>query len=321
MLLSEYEQKESKKICLYGRAKVGKTALALQLARIGKLWWFDFEDGIKTGLNEKILPRQFWSNIHLFRIPSSQRIPMGIETMLKVIKGGPTVICWNHGKVDCQACRLASAPTDTICLQKFTLDDWLVMDSITQLSADANAAVLKTIFADADDPEDFVLDKNTGGKDFKYPMAVSFMLDRIFSTIQSGNFNCITISHEVMTEQTKDTGRIPGKGENQPSDNVERIFPAAGSRNFSRNYGRYFDALIHVDVMNGRHRASSSTTYSNVYQTGSRLSRNIEEIMGPDGKTPLPPHEAIVKLFERKQNATTSAIVASSNGSSTSKVG
>lgn len=300
MLLSEYETKKSNKICIFGRAKVGKTALALQLARIGKLWWFDLEDGIKTGLNPAILPKEFWKNVEVFRIPSVQHIPMGIETILKVIKGSECKICWLHGKVSCPVCmRVADAVVTRICLNEFTLNDWLVIDSSTQLTSDANAAALKLIIAGATDPQDFVLDKNTGGKDYKYPAAVSFMLDKIFGTMQNSNFNCIVISHEVMTERLKDTGHVAGKGENQPSDGVEMIFPSAGSRNFSRNYGRYFDMLIHCDVINRKHRASSSTTYNSTVQTGSRTAQNIEEVLGPDGKTFLPPFEAIVKLFQK----------------------
>jgi hypothetical protein len=298
VLLTDYEQKKSHKICVFGRAKVGKTALVAQLARIGKLWWFDLEDGIKTALNESILPKEYWKNIEVIRIPSLQAVPMGIETLLKVIKGDDCKICWTHGKVSCPVCgKDPTAYHTNICLRNFTSNDWLVIDSITQLSADANAAVLKFIFGTADTPEKFILDKDTGGKDFKYPMAVSFMLDRIFSTIQAGNFNCAVISHEVMTERTKDTGHMPGKGENQPSDNVEMIFPAAGSRNFSRNFGKYFDMLIHVDIVNRKHRAFSSTLYHPTIQTGSRLPFNIEDMKDEKGNT-LTPGDALVAMFK-----------------------
>jgi hypothetical protein len=305
MNLEQYEAKRTHKICVFGRAKVGKTALVAQLARIGKLWWFDLEDGIKTVLNPTILPREYWKNIEVFRIPSMQAIPMGIETLLKVIKGNECKICWAHGKVSCPTCmKDPAAIINRICLQEFTQNDWLVIDSITQLSSDANASVLKFIFASADSPEKFVLDKDTGGKDFKYPMAVSFMLDRIFSTVQAGNFNCAVISHEVMTEKLKDTGHLPGKGENQPVlREEEMVFPAAGSRNFSRNFGRYFDMLIHMDIVNKKHRAYSSTIYDPMVQTGSRLDKNIEEIKD-DKDNSLPPFDAIVKLFE-VQNAQT----------------
>lgn len=294
--LDEYHQKATYRLCLFGRAKVGKTAIAAQIAKIGKLWWFDLEDGIKTALNPLILPKEFWKNINMFPIQSTQKSPLGIETLLKVVRGTECKICWDHGKVDCQLCRKANGVENRICLNEFTTNDWLVIDSTTQLSTDASFATNPVIRA-ANDANEFVLDKDTGGKDFKYPMAVSFVLDRIFGTLQNSRVNTIVISHEVMTERTKDTGKTVKAGENQPGDNVEMLFPAAGSRNFSRNFGRYFDMLIHVDVVNRQHRAFSATTYSGNVQTGSRLPINIEEVKGADGKV-LPPTEAIVKMIE-----------------------
>lgn len=296
--LAEYRQKATYRLCLFGRAKVGKTALAAQIARIGRLWWIDLEDGIKTALNPAILPEQFWGNINVFRIPTVQKIPMGAETILKIIKGTECFICWQHGKVACLNCKVEKGDViNRICLNEFTTDDWLVIDSTTQLSTDVSFATNPVIRA-AETPEDFVLDKDTGGKDFKYPMAVSFLLDRIFGTLQNSNMNCIVISHEVMTERTKDTGKPVKMGEAQPNDGAEMLFPSAGSRNFSRNFGRYFDMLIHLDVVNKKHRAYSSTTYSGSVQTGSRLPFNIEEIKTPDGKDMLPPMEAIVKMIQ-----------------------
>lgn len=297
--LAEYHQKATYRLCLFGKAKVGKSALAAQLARKWKLHWFDLEDGIKTALNPLILPQEFWKNINVFPIQTTQKNPLGAETLLKVIDGKPHDICWDHGKVlPCLVCKeKPGAVSNRICLNEFTTDDFLVIDSTTQLSTDVSFAT-NPVIRNANDPTQFVLDKDTGGKDFKYPMANAFILDRIFGTLQNSRINVIVISHEVMTERTKDTGKIVKAGENQPGDGIEMLFPAAGSRNFSRNFGRYFDMLIHVDVVNRQHRAFSATTYSGNVQTGSRLPLNIEEIKGPDGKTVLPPTEAIVKLLE-----------------------
>lgn len=295
--LAEYEQKAVWKMCLFGRAKVGKTALALALAQVWKLHWFDLEDGIKTGLNSGLLPRQYWGNINVFPIPGKQAAPMGIETLLKVVNGGEKRICWNHGKVQCPACeKQEGAIINTIDINKLGKDDCLVIDSTTELSSQAKSASVAFILKDAIEPHQFVMDKDSGGKNFKYPEAVNYMLEKIFSTLQTARFNVIVISHEVMTERLKDTGHVVKQGENQPNDGVETIFPAAGSRNFSRNFGRYFDLLVHVDIVNRRHVAHSSTTYSSNVQTGSRLGRNIEDYVGAD-KKPIPPQEAIVKLF------------------------
>lgn len=300
--LAEYASEATFRLNIFGRAKVGKTALALALAKIWKLHYFDLEGGVKTGL--RTLDKGYWGNVNLFPITTRQSAPLGAETLLKIITGAERRICYYHGKVECHACLKAEAPINTICLDKLGRDDCLVIDSTTQLSMDVNTAVLPFIFKqDTVDPEAFVLGKDTGGKDFKYPMAVSFILDRIFSYLQTAkHFNVIAISHEVMTETLKDTGKVVKGGENQPGTGEEKIFPAAGSRNFSRQFGRYFDALIHVDVVNGKHKAFSSTAYSSKISTGSRLLMDIESIKDVKGEV-LPPEQAIVKLVELSRSA------------------
>lgn len=298
--LDEYSELAVWRACIFGRAKIGKTALALQLAKIWKLHWFDLEDGVKTALQPHILAPEYRKNVNVFRIPGKQIAPMGVETLLKVTKGGECKICWLHGKVSCPACsKDPNARINSIDINKLGANDCLVIDSSTQLTSETNAAVLGQILSKVDTPEGFVLDKDTGGKDFKYPAATTFILDRIFSTLQTAHFNSIVISHEVMTDRLKDT-EPAGKGEKQATDGFDIVFPAAGSRNYSRNFGRFFDILIHLDIVNKTHRANSSTRYSSNVQTGSRAG-NIEDMVGADGKTPLPPFEAIVKLFERKK--------------------
>lgn len=295
--LDQYSSQAVYHLCLFGRAKIGKTALALAMAKIWNLYYFDLEDGIKTGLNPNILAKEYWKNVNIFPIRGKQIAPMGIETLLKVVRGGDQKICWNHGKVNCPAClKIPEAVHNVINLDKLTNKDCLVIDSTTQLSMEANAAVIAFALNEAVAPVDFVFDKDTGAKNFKFPMAVNFMLDKIFSTLQTAPYNVIVISHEVMTERTKDTAHAVKQGENQPNDGVEVIFPAAGSRNYSRNFGRFFDALIHLDIVNRQHRAFSSSTYSGNVQTGSRLAVNIEDLKDKDGKV-LPPNQAIVKLF------------------------
>lgn len=296
MNLEQYINNQTYKLCIFGRAKIGKTTLAAQLAKIWKLWYLDLEGGIKTAIHQ--VPKEFHKNIEVIRIPSSPAVPMGAETVGKIIlqPSKEHKVCFDHGKIDCTTCaKIPNSLHTSICLAKFTPTDCLVLDSTTQLSVDVNRAVLRSILANKVTPEEFILDRDTGGKDFKYPMATAMYLENIFGALQSYNINVVVISHEVMTEQLKDTGHAVGKGESQPSDNVERIFPAAGSRNFSRNFGRYFDALIHLDIVNRQHRAFTSTTYSPVVQTGSRLEKNLEDFKGADGK-PLSAGEALIKL-------------------------
>lgn len=272
MELTNYTEKETNKVLIYGRAKVGKTALVGRLAERYKLHWLDLEDGVKTLLNPDLLDPKFRSNINVTRIPDTQTIPMAIETVLKIIKGAECRICWKHGKVACVACSKDPALTDTfstICLDKFTKDDVLVIDSVTQLSLSALNAVIKG---------ELLKDNWEYKATFHDYRAQGFMLDRIFGTMQAGNFNCVAISHENLVETEG------GK---------ELITPAAGTRNFSRNFSRYFDSVVYLDVVNKKHRAFSSTVYDGRIITGSRQGIEIEK----DDTA------SIINLFQRKEKA------------------
>jgi len=285
MLLSEYEDKETHKVLVYGRAKVGKDAFVGQLARAGyTIWWFDLEDGVKTLLNPEILPVEFHKNIHVIKVPDNQLVPMAVETLLKVIKGKECKICWQHGKVDCQVCsKVLGAPVERICLNEFTNKDWLVINSVTQLSLSAMYAVIKSAI---------IKDDWEYKPTFHDYRAQGFMLDRIFSIMQSGNFNCVAVSHEIMIEQIQDTSG--GGGEKAPGNNVETIVPAAGTRNFSRQFGRYFDNIVYLDIVNKKHRAFSSTVYDGRIMTGSRTGIEIEKLA--EGT------QNILGLLKRKAN-------------------
>lgn len=285
MLLSEYQAKETHRVLVYGRAKVGKDAFVGQLARTGaKLWWFDLEDGIKTLLNPVLLPVEFHKNIEVFRIPDSQLVPMGIETILKVMKGPECKICWQHGKVLCPPCTKDNKPVSSICLNNFTLNDWLVINSVTQLSLSAMYAVIKS---------EMLKDNWEYKPTFHDYRAQGFMLDRIFGLMQAGNFNCVAVSHEIMIEQVQDT--TGGGGKDAPGNNVEVIVPAAGTRNFSRQFGRYFDNIVYLDIINKRHRAFSSTVYDGRIMAGSRTGIEIEKL--EDGA------QNILSLIKRKAQA------------------
>ncbi len=270
MDLNQYKQKESHKCLIYGRAKVGKTAFVGKLAQEYKLHWVDLEDGVKTLLNPDLLPVQFRQNIDVIRIPDTQLVPMAIETLLKVIKGAECRICWKHGKVACVVCSKDTTQTDsftTVCLDKFTDKDVLVIDSVTQLSLSALNAVIKA---------ELLKDNWEYKATFHDYRAQGFMLDRIFGAMQAANFNCVAISHENLVETEG------GK---------ELLTPAAGTRNFSRNFARYFDSVVYLDIVNKKHKAFSSTVYDGRVITGSRQAVEIEK----------DDNASVLNLFRRKE--------------------
>src|SRR6185436_17772502 len=96
-------------------------------------------DNGKRIINDKDL-----DNIELIRIPDSMVYPIMIETVLKVIKGGPCNICHNHGKVGCPLCaKVPGSIMTTVDVNTFTPKDILVIESVTQLGNSAIANIKK----------------------------------------------------------------------------------------------------------------------------------------------------------------------------------
>jgi hypothetical protein len=149
MKLSEYKSQSARHILVYGPPKSGKTAAIGKLASKYKLWYFDLEDSVKTLLNPAICDPAWLSNIELFRIPDKQTYPMGIETMLKVLKGGSSTVCHLHGKVSCPACsKTPDASVATIDISKLDVaTDIVVIESYSQLAESAMNYILRDAIA------------------------------------------------------------------------------------------------------------------------------------------------------------------------------
>lgn len=254
MKLAEYEQSAARKIIVYGPPKTGKTDLVGQLAAKKKLWWFDLEDGIKTLLASPRMKREWFDNIELFKLPDTQINPIACRTLLKVIKGGPKKICWNHGAVDCPICkRDESAKWNEINLSTFTNNDIMVIDSATQTAQSAmNDIQYKAIMADEFDKKPTWDDYFNQGR----------IMDRIFSIVQQANFNVVVISHETMTEM---------------EDGSKKIVPVGGTREFSSKFAKYFDDVVYCEIVNKRHNYSCSSTYKNNVISGSRANRELNK--------------------------------------------
>ena len=253
MKLADYKQSAARKICVYGDPKTGKTDLVAQLAEKKKLWWFDLDDGIKTIFSSPRIKQEWWDNIELFKIPDTQIMPIGARTMLKVIKGREVDVCHMHGAVTCQLCKKDGGLSTSIDLSKFTNNDVLVIDSVTQLAQSAmNDIQYKSIVAEKYD------DKPTWDDYFNQGR----IMDRIFSTIQQANFNVVVISHTVMTEM---------------EDGSKKIVPVGGTREFSSKFAKYFDDVVFCEIVNKRHNFSCSSTYKNSVISGSRANRELNK--------------------------------------------
>ena len=251
MKLSQKSAIKSHRVLLFGPSKSGKTQLAGSVALDPrfKLIVFDLENGSDTLLK---LPVECHDRIEVISIPDTRGFPIAIETMLKVIKGGPVEICELHGKVSCALCRTKLLPTTSIELNSIGLDTIVIVDSLTQLTNSAISHITKA------QSEDYKMEFNDWAN-------LGKLMDTFLSYVQQAPFNIICISHETEVEM---------------EDGKSKLVPTAGTRNFSRNTAKYFDEVVYCEVKNKKHIAASSTTYANNILTGSRTGSALENKPG-----------------------------------------
>lgn len=250
MKLTQKSLQATQRVCLFGAPKSGKSEMAGRLSEKYNLLWLDFENGWSV---LKKLPEEWQDRVELIRIPDSKVYPIAIETSLKILKGGPTVICEEHGKVDCMICKKDSKPTATVCLD--TLDHtWIVVfDSGTQLANSAMNHITKA------QPDDFA----AGWEEFRKQ---GTLMDKVLSQLQQADYNVVFITHEAEVEM---------------EDGKKKLVPVSGTTNFSRNTAKYFDHVVYADVKNKKHNYSSGTTAHLNILTGSRTDIKIEDMEAP----------------------------------------
>lgn len=269
MKLSQKSTSKSHRVMVFGPPKSGKTQLAGSIAvdpRF-KILLFDLENGSDTLLK---LPVSCHDRIEVISLPDTRGFPIAIETMLKVIKGGPVDICELHGKVACSICRTKSLPQTHIELNSIGLDTIVIVDSITQLTNSAIAHITKAA------PEDYKMEFDDWAN-------LGKLMDTFLSYVQQAPFNIICISHETEVKM---------------EDGKEKLVPTAGTRNFSRNAAKYFDEVVYCEVKNKKHIAASSTTYANNILTGSRSGHALES---------KPGEASLVSIFLNQTTATVGA--------------
>lgn len=246
MKLTEKVVSKTHRVLVFGGPKTGKSQLAGDLSTKYKLLWFDLENGYETLLK---LPLAQQERIEIISLPDTRSFPIAIETLLKVIRGAKTEICEAHGKVSCMLCKKDSLPTVTVELQSLGEDTIVIIDSLTQLTNSAIAHITKN------QPDDYKLQFDDWAK-------LGVLMDTFLSHVQQAKYNIVCISHEVEAEQ---------------EDGKSKLVPVAGTRNFSRNTGKYFDHVVYCEVKNRKHVFASSTTYSPNILTGSRTDVVLEK--------------------------------------------
>lgn len=254
MNLDEYTDVKRTKVLIYGEPKSGKTAEVGKLAEAGfKLHWFDLENGVKTLMNPEMLKPEFRKNVSIYNIPDHKELPIALDTLRKLFRGGPRKYCYAHGVDRCPACskQPGNKWSDEIDLAKFGDNDILVIDSWTQV---ANSALNKVIAKEVKRDEEY----RAQFDDWRMQGAY---LDEVLTKIQVANINIVVISHDVDVEK---------------DEKKEKIVPVGGTRNFSRTMAKYFDEVVYMQRLNKQHKAYSSTAWNNTHLTGGRSGVALE---------------------------------------------
>ena len=250
---------------IYGKPKVGKSALVGDLANYGfRLHWCDLERGIKVLFGNRPdgtpwLTPEARKLINYINIPDHQNYPIAIKTMKEIVKGGMKKVCFNHGAIGCVNClKNPEAKWGEIDLTKFTSRDILVIDSITQLGMSAINNAVKAELAKQGENYKFEWD------DYRVQ---GYALDNIFNAIQVMPINVVCISHEVDTEKAESS--------------LEAVAPAAGTRNHSKTASKFFDEVVYAHILNGKHKVTNSTVFSSKVQSGGRSGLMLDALPQP----------------------------------------
>lgn len=298
MKLSELKNKQTGKILaaqhviVYGPPKSGKTWLIGCLAAAGyHLIWIDMENGKSTLFQ---LPDEALDNITYIGVADTKDEPIAHSTVDKLCRGGTFNLCDTHGRVDCPLCKKAGASFTTIEIPtEFTEESAktiVVFDSGTQLSNSVVSTVTKGKPADY---QETIHDYRNAGN----------YLNRIFSYLQQAKFNFIITAHEIEAER---------------EDGGIRIVPSIGTRAYAINCAKFFDHVVYMDKVNLKHKASSSTAFSNSILTGSRLNIALESMQ--DGPNLAAIFEGKVAAPQEAANSKASGVLAGLQSNATTKL-
>lgn len=254
MKASQYIQSAARHVIVYGGPKTGKTELVGTLLKKYRLWWFNLDGGLKTLFRPDSYAKPYLDNLEIFNIPDSQRFPVAVDTMLRVLKGGACKICHKHGIVDCPSpdCKLEGnfsvCNVDTFDVKK----DILVIDHYTQLMDSVNNWIHKEALQ-----KDNFAGLKSDFDDWARHGAVS---DRFGSTIQNAQYNVVIMSHEVMTEM---------------EDGTKKIVPVGGTRNKSADFARYFDDVAYTEIIGGEYKAQVAAGDKSRVVIGTRSGKKL----------------------------------------------
>lgn len=251
MKLTDKEATSTTRVAVMGLPGTGKSTLVSKLASQYKLWWITPDNDCDILFK---LPKKHQENVELFDLPDSANFPVAADTLLKLFQKKKGSICHKHGVYDCAVCKKDGSPLSSIDLT--TMDparDIVVLDTGSQLGASCLAHALRK----------HSLDYKPEWDDYGILRRWS---EFFTSEWQAAQYNLIVVFHAIEAEL---------------EDKRKKLVPAFGSKDQSSKVGKAFSHIVYTDVVNGKHKAFSASTYSNSVMTKSRTDFEIEKLAEP----------------------------------------
>lgn len=241
----------TRRICVFGPPKGGKTTLLAELATLGfRLLWIDIENGSDVLFK---LPPEAQERVDLIKIPDTSNNPCAANIIATMIQNrGKVTFCETHGNINCPACKKDGHELTTIDVTGFNNYDFLVIDSLTRLQSSVMALRVKQtgrMYDAKPEWDDFAIQGKT--------------MEFILSWFEQVKFNFATASHELEVEL---------------EDGSKKLVPIAGSSNYSRTSGKFFDDVIYLRVEGQKRKGYSSATSNPKIGCGTRSDVVLEKM-------------------------------------------
>lgn len=246
---------------IYGESKSGKTQLAATVAEMDyfeRVIFFAPERGVADTLismhEEGRLSEKALNKIEVIDIVDTRYTPNGFETCIKFLSMPKTRhrICEVHGVISCGECMKEKLPVIELAYSDLTPRDFIIFDSLSQIGDSAMNVIIR-------------------GKDITYKQQLDDyggqgkMCRDFLGLVQAVEYcHIICVTHVDMFEDDL---------------KKRKFYPLMGTSKMSPNVAKYFGTVIvmSVDGVKKKHTAASSTTFSALYQTGTRTHVSLED--------------------------------------------
>lgn len=243
-------QREACHTLVIGDYGTGKSTIAAELAEKGfNLKWISVDGGHKV--IGKLSP-EARARCDVIVLPDTREYPIGIATTRTLFtEAGTHSVCSLHGAISCSVCRNTQAEFTTWDFSKLDVTkDIVILDHLSGIGDSCMNLVTKG------KPVDYKLQLDDYG-------AMKFHLAHLMLAMQNAPYNIIALAHCV--EAKLEDGKL-------------KMVPQVGSDATSRTVGKYFDHVVHCDVVNASHKFGSMTSYRASVMTKSRTDVAIERM-------------------------------------------